>query len=362
MVIREITAEAVLAQCRKVVGVPEPGTTGVEDVLIASLLRRVAGYLTPCSRSALRASIVDCLKMLGDESDMVERVERAIDWLLVGGDLLELNDVTVSDLLVKGTWVFPSPPGYIVRPSGSVFIVGTVPDQDNFLPSSIASRVKHEGLSRVIQALPGEDLSRELSAFGLRQIPERVWLKTPREEALETMLASYKQLLQGQGPSGEIAGLVIIDPVSPVRYYKGRWTSPKASHSGLFVGRRPQEFGAPIWGLVQLERGSPIRFLDLPLRQRSRWKGSDEAWHVQMAIDRSNATPQRYRRITKADGVRFDFFSPLPSWTQRRFMLFGHSVPPEKCLMSFLLSNDEAKTEEQFLTHRLWLSATEDSV
>ncbi len=56
---------------------------------------------------------------------------------------------------------------------------------------------------------------------------------------------------------------------------------------------------------------------------------------------------------------RLDFFSPLPLWAQRRLMIFGRPMPPEKCLMSYWLPSGEAKVEERFLQDRLWLSASD---
>ena len=39
---------------------------------------------------------------------------------VIGGDLLELNQVTIDDPDRKGTWLFAAPPGFVVRPDGSV--------------------------------------------------------------------------------------------------------------------------------------------------------------------------------------------------------------------------------------------------
>jgi len=42
-------------------------------------------------------------------------------------------------------------------------------------------------------------------------------------------------------------------------------------------------------------------------------------------------------------------------------MIFGRAVPKENCLMSYVLTEAEAQTEEAFLQERLWLEPTEDS-
>jgi hypothetical protein len=80
-----------------------------------------------------------------------------------------------------------------------------------------------------------------------------------------------------------------------------------------------------------------------------------------MALDRRFGHPQIYRRRAADDGVRLDFFSPLPLWAQRRLIIFGRPVPPKKCLMSYLLPSGEAKVEERFLQDRLWLSVADGS-
>ncbi|MDE0210474.1 MAG: hypothetical protein OXJ64_11390, partial [Boseongicola sp.] len=70
---------------------------------------------------------------------------------------------------------------------------------------------------------------------------------------------------------------------------------------------------------------------------------------------------QQYRCIADGDGIRFDFFSPLPQWSQRRFMIFGRPVPPERSLFSYLLPPAEVETEERHLQQTLWLSPMDDS-
>ena len=154
-----------------------------------------------------------------------------------------------------------------------------------------------------------------------------------------------------------IHDLKILDSSRPVTYYRGRWVDP-TDHDGPFVARRPQEFGAPIWCLVELRNGDPVCLLDLPLA-RTRWRGCDSAWHLQMAIDHDRGTPQLYRRRVDRDIVRFDFFSPLPQWSQRRLMILGRPVARDRCLFSYLLPADEADAEEAFLQESLWLSRSD---
>ena len=358
--ITKVTERDVLDGCRKTLGLADDREHIVDDILLAALLRHSAGIHCPCSRITLRAALLECLQHLSpDETPLSDRIDTIIEGLIVGGDLLELHDVTTVDPDVKGTWVFAAPPSYVVRPSGEIFLLGIVPDQDVFLPELMASRISFEGLTRVIVPGPGEDLPAELDEQGLQRLSEDAWLKSPRKEQPENLLGRFNRQLTEQPPSGAVNDLTIVDSERPVTYYRGRWVNP-GDRTGIFVGRRPQDYGAPIWCLVELGVGAVVRLLDLP-PTKSRWRGCDEAWHLQMAIDHCRRNPQIYRRWHEGDGVRFDFLSPLPEWSQRRFMIFGRPVPSERSLLSYRLSAEAAEIEERFLRERLWLSRMDDA-
>ena len=356
--IARVAATEVLASCRRTLGIPDDQETGLDDVMLAALTRRSAGVHCPCSRATLRASLVECTRGLPANYESIpDAIDDAIEALIVGGDLLELNDVVTEDSDLPQTWVFAAPPGFVIRPSGSAFLFGIVPDQDTFLPSTFASRVLQRGFTRLLEPCPGEDLADELKELGLQQLSDRAWLRSPSTEEPAAMINRYERLLADQPPVREIADLQILDSLLPVTYYRGRWADP-TDHNGRFVARRPQEFGAPIWCLVELRRGDPVRLLDLP-PARTRWRGCDLAWHLQMAIDQDRGAPQFYRRRVDGDTVRFDFFSPLPQWSQRRLMIFGRPVPSDRCLFSYLLPADQADAEEAFLQETLWLSRSD---
>ena len=360
MVIARVSAQEVLLGCRQVLGLPSEQEQMVDDQLLAGLLRRTAGIHCPCSQATLRASLLESLEHLSaDEETLSERVDAAIEGLIVGGDLLELNDVVTEDTTAKGTWVYAAPPSFVLRPNGGVFLFGIVPDQDAFLPSSVADHITYNGYTRTISEQPDLDIAHELQEQGLQQLSENAWLKSPKIEPAETMLGRFERLLADQPPSGSMSDLSILDPERSISYYRGRWTAP-TDQTGVFVARRPQEFGAAIWCVARLEDGVPTRFVDLPL-ERSRWRGCDTAWHLQMAIDHIRGSSQQYRCIADGDRIRFDFFSPLPQWSQRRFMIFGRPVPPERSLFSYLLPPAEVETEERHLQQTLWLSPMDDS-
>lgn len=360
--ISRVTKTEVLAHCRETLGIFNNQDVSIDEALLTDLVRRSAGIHCPCSRSTLRHSILECTKSLPtiyESASFPEAIDDVIEALIVGGDLLELDDDVIDDSNVGQPQVALAPPGFVVRKSGSVFLFGIVPDQDTFLPSTLAERVLQRGFTRLIEPKPGEDISGELLELGLQKRPERAWVKCPKTEDSADLLARHQRLLADGPPSSEIPDLKILDSTRPVTCYRGRWTEPTAQH-GDFVARRPQEYGAPIWCLVKLEDGQPVRLLDLPLKH-SRWRGCDVAWYLQSAIDHCRGAPQRYRRRIDGDDIRLDFFSPLPQWSERRLMLIGRSVPPDECLLSYVIPENEADAEEEFLKKNLWLSLDDES-
>lgn len=350
-----ISPKEVLAICRQTLNIPAGKDAGLNEPMLAALARRSAGVHCPCSRATLQTSLLECTQALPNSyHSLTDAVEGAIEALIVSGDILELNDVVTEDSDIQRTWVFAAPPGFVLRRSGSAFLFGIVSDQDTFLPSTLASRVRHRGFTRMLESQPDEDLAHELHELGLQQLSEAAWFRSPRPENPAAMVDRYQHLLANELPVTAIPDLQVLDSARSVTYYRGRWVEP-SSQDGVFVARRPQEFGAPIWCIVELQAGKPVRFLDLP-RPHTRWRACDSAWHLQMAIDHCRGAPQRFRCRSDGDAVRFDFFSPLPQWSQRRFMILGRSVPRDKSLLSYVVPATEADTEETFLQQNLWLS------
>ncbi|ADJ29890.1 hypothetical protein [Nitrosococcus watsonii] len=355
--ITELTPQDVVTYCRNVVGANvERG--GIDDILLVGLLRRSAGIICPCSRVALRASVTESLSYLhSDDDDLSGRLDNLIEVLIVTGDLLELSDVVVDDPDVKETWVFAAPPSFVVRQNGIAFLAGIVPDQDSFLSSDLDSRIVYSSSARFIEPKPGENLEEELKAEGIHQIEEATWLRSPRSQPPKHLIDRYKQQLALESICGPVNGLKILDSSIKSTYYKGRWVE-LLNQTGAFIARRPQEFGAPLWCFVEVAGGQLQRVIDLP-PQNYRWRGCDAAWHLQMAIDSYQRMPQRYRLSRIEESVRFDFFSPLPLWAQRRLMVVGREVPREGSLLSYEIPASEADEEEGFLQQNLWLEPVE---
>jgi hypothetical protein len=359
MVITEVSADEVVRSSREALGLPALSVSAIDDTMLAASLRRAAGILCPCSPSTLVSAVLESLQYLIDDSDiMAESVAAAAEGLVIGGDLLELNQVTIDDPTAKGTWIFSAPPSFIVRPSGRVFLVGIVPDETTPLPASLHARIAYEGFARLLSPQPAEDLPSVLRELGLRELSTSAWLKAPKAESAVALRDSMLRRLAEHPPSGDVADVSILDPARNVDYYFGRWVTP-THESGNYVARRPQAYGAPLWGFANVVDGNVTRFLDFPLKG-TRWRGCDIAWHLQMAIDHCQHTPQLYRRRTAPGGTCLDFFSPLPLWAHRHFAVLGRPAQREKCLISYWIPERELAAEEKFLKERLWLACSEN--
>ena len=141
MVITEISAQEVVRLSREALGLPAPVNSKIDDPQIAGSVRRAAAILCR-SPSTLVGAVSDSFRYLSGENDHIaERVSAAAEALIICGDLLELNQVTIDDPLVKATWIFAAPPSFVQRPGGSIFLIGITPDVSTPLPASINARV-----------------------------------------------------------------------------------------------------------------------------------------------------------------------------------------------------------------------------
>src|SRR5260370_19191236 len=144
------------------------------------------------------------------------------------------------------------------------------------------------------------------------------WLKAPSSMAPEAYIRGFEEALNAATSSGAVSDIRILDPSKPVRYYLGRWIEPR-SHTGRFVGRRPQLYGADLWCYFEIEKGEARKLVDLP-RLELRWRASDEARRLHAALDaqRSNRQPYRIRPGSDGNPAILDLratgpFCPLPT-------------------------------------------------
>ncbi len=354
-VIVNVSPREVLDGLRNMLDLPSDSASQLDETLLGALVRYGAGILCPCSGSRLSASVTECLKHLGIPTPECRRlVDSAIEALIIRGELLELRGDENDEWECGTIRLILAPPRFVARPSGAILLLGAVPDHATFLPRSIAKDIRYDGYLRVLDPLSDRDLRKELKTHSVQELSNADWLATPKKLSFGALIHSIEARLDAQPVAGAFGSIQILDSDQPVNYYRGRWKAPRRE-TGVFVARRPQEYGSPLWCVARLETGSVRRFVDLPIEDL-RVRACDEAWHLQMAYDHRRGVPQRYRLERNGDRVRFDFFSPLPKWAERRLLAIGRQIPPSRCLISYSLPDSEAETEERFIRDRLWLA------
>jgi len=326
---------------------------------LAGALRRAAGLMCPCAEKTLVQAVIRPLEgLIADTKATKDAIEETLESLIAHGDLLEHRDIAAEDDAQARTLLYTAPPSYVLRMSGAALILGIAPDRLSPLPDELERQIEY--ISHV-RWLPSGTTS-DLSQFGLVELSEEAWLRAPTRETIASHIARLDGLLDSAPISREIPGLRLLDATRSVRYYKARWDQPGA-HTGRFVGRRSQAYGADLWCYVEVVQGRPRRFLDLPLRE-SRFRGCDEAWHLQAAIDAARGEPQRFRirpGPAETNTKVIELFSPVPMWARRRWDAVGRLVVGSGCLFSYRIPEREFDEELSFVRDRLWLAElTED--
>jgi hypothetical protein len=281
-----------------------------------------------------------------------ERIVEVLDAMVSNGDLLEEREVLVEESPEAHALLYAAPPALVARRSGAIILLGVASGHAALLPQELESRVEHDRYLRKLTPRPGEDLRRDLIQQGLIDL-SNVWVKAPNIDTPANHLKHMDDLLDSAGPSGELPGLTLLDYGRPVGYYRGRWIDPQ-SRSGRFVARRNQAYGADIWCYVEIQDGHPKRLVDLPL-SASRWRGCDEAWRLQLAIDAQRGEPQRYSVHRTPLSVSIQFYSPIPAWARRRWEAVGSEVSASGCLFAYQFTADELEEELEFIQRDLWL-------
>ena len=351
---RRLTAEEVHAQKIRELGLdPEALDLSTPEAL-AGALRRAASYLCPCSAATLVRAVVRPLRgLVLDLEKAKELVEETLEGMISHGDILEQPELQDGSPTTR-VLLYAAPASFVVRQSGLVLLLGGAGDQPSPLPSELERRIQYLGHVRKLNPTSStEDLRGELRQLGLLELSSDAWLKGPVSTSASRAVATSDQALDVVPPSRDIPGLLLLDPTKPVRYYRGRWTEPK-TQTGRFVARRQQAYGADLWCYVCLTNGQPERMMDLPQRG-SRWRGCDEAWHLQMAIDARRSDPQRFRVMPSGDALVLQFFSPVPAWARRRWDAIGEPVPSAGSLFAYRIPKAEIEEERRFMAEALWL-------
>ena len=324
---------------------------------IAAALRRAANFLCPCAATTLVRAVVEPMRGLVEDMEETRGIVReTLEAMVALGDFLEHRDIESEETSRATVLLYAAPPSFVSRDSGAAILLGvSTPALD-----SLSDRIDYENHLRRLSPSLGEDLGVELEQLGFSEVPSDLWLQLPRRETPTQHLARLDRLLDTALPSGEVAGLSILDWARAVRYYRGRWTAA-GSLSGRFVARRSQAYGGDLWCYIEMSEGKPERLVDLPLAD-SRWRGCDEAWRLQMAIDAYRGSAQLFRMHPgPGNSYVMQFFSPLPMWARRRLDSFGHLVSSPGCLFAYRLAEAELAEEVGFATDVLWLEELKGS-
>jgi hypothetical protein len=332
----------------------DPDSVGLDSTegLAASLLR-AASFLCPTSPSTLVAAVVSAVQPLAPEGEVNrERVAGLLDLLIASGDLLELrHEIDGSSVRL----VYLGPPSFIERAPGTYLLLGVRPYSAPLLDENLLTEVACEGHTRAIQ-LDAATAADTLAGAGLQQIERQRWVASPREESAAELLRRTAERLDVAGGGGEIEGLQIIDPSTPVRYYRGRWREPVTTDSGDLVARRPQPYGADLWSAVRFVNGTATKIFQFPV-DNPVVPARDEAWRLQMAIDAKRGQPQHYTAEPVPGGSTVvKFFSPIPGFAERYLQLIGLPLAGTSgALFAFRVPDGAMPDLLELLTDLLWM-------
>jgi hypothetical protein len=320
---------------------------------LATLVRRIASFTCPCSPSTLVSVAVELIEPLRQLDNLRETLAGVVDTLTAGGDLVESLDITGES---ANRVIYLTPPSFVEISDTLFLLLGGGPDGTFPLPSDLVTLVEPTTHCRRLRV---HDRNRTVDALlhaGFLPVEPNTWLKAPPVSSCQEHLAYYDSLLDQVGPAGTLEEIVLLDSQRSVTYYVGRWAKPK-KHSGRYLARRPQAYGADLWCFALFEQGRVVRLVDLPVRE-TRWRSCDEAWHLQQALDAVSGTPQRYRRRSAAakNAIVLDFFSPLPLWASRRWDYVGTpTLAGSGSLLSYLFLDYQLEQELTFARERMWL-------
>lgn len=325
--------------------------------LLKPALRRAAHILAPAARGDLVRFVAEPLGLLGDQR---EAVDSALEEMIVYGDILAMRRQPLDDWGAPAEVLRPAPPTFVRRSNGEFIILGVAGDHPTALSQELEALVIDDGM---VRRLPpeGSDLSAHLRLLGLAQLSEQAWLRTPQAETASAHCTHWRaQLDAAPLLDHAVDGLEILDGARDPRYYRGRWRAA-AGQNGMFVARRPQLYGAPLWSLAHLEHGRARRLIDL-YADDNRQRPCDLAWRLQAALDAERATPQRVRLRRTGATASLDLFSPLPAFAERRLALVATKATGVHCLYSFTLPTTRLAEETNALRSLLWMGVDEEEV
>lgn len=347
---RIVSGSQVHSEALAILGFATEGPLLNSSEALAAAIRRAASFLCPCSaRTIIRAVISPLKYIVEDDDELQTATEDVLEEIIALGDLQECRNVSFN----RSALLYLAPPSYVPLSGGTVILLGVAPDNGSFLPEDMQRNVVCSGCMRYLR---GDDLVPSLSHLGLIRYSEEDWLNAPPDEAPSRYISRFECSLDRATECRDITGVTVLNPAADVRYYRGRWSPPKAM-SGRYIGRRPQAYGNDIWCYLETERGRPRRFVDLPLDSSRGLRGCDEAWRIQAAVDAHRGQPQQYRLRQLSDNAyAIDVFSPVPCWVERRWSWVGARIESRGCLLSFRFERADVEQELDFVRRKLWLT------
>lgn len=323
--------------------------------LFKPALRRAAHILAPVARSDLVQFVAEPLQVLGDQR---EAVDGALEEMIIYGDILAMRRQPLDDWGTPTEVLRPAPPTFVRRSNGEFIILGVAGDHATALSAELETLVVDDGMVRRL-SVGGGDLSAHLRLLGLAQLSEQAWLRTPQAESATAHCTHWRTKLDAAPLLDHAVGdLEILDGARDPRFYRGRWTAA-AGLNGMFVARRPQLYGAPLWSLAHLEEGLARRLIDLYAHD-DRQRPCDLAWRLQAALDAERTAPQRVRIRRTGAAASLDLFSPLPAFAERRLALVATKAVGVQCLYSFTLPTTRLADEIGALRSLLWMAVDEE--
>ncbi|WP_032701522.1 hypothetical protein [Mycobacteroides abscessus] len=323
---------------------------------LAASLRRAASFLCPTTPRRVVDAVIEALRPLRPDTPLDrEDVNDLLESLVSTGDLVELPPSPDR----PGRMLYLGPPSYIEKNKGHYLLIGIRPFGAPLLESDLMPSIRYERQTRSIE-LDASSAAADLRSLGVHPITRKRWVGTPSQEPPADVLVAMRTRLDAGHAAGSVAGLTILDPTTPLGYYRSRWRPVRPADSGDFVARRPQEYGADLWCYVRIADGTPTRLIDFPFV--STVPGRDEAWRLQAAIDAIHGRPHVFCIVQSQlqPGYSFvDFLAPVPTWAERYLELVGTAVStPRNCLFSYLIPDGATTDVGQFLSEMLWMRAT----
>ncbi|MRD46471.1 hypothetical protein GHT07_04235 [Caenimonas koreensis DSM 17982] len=347
-----VTPPKVLQQIHADLSLPD---TGDPQTLVAEVMRRIAGTMCPCPPGALRRATVSALAPLSLLDALEDQVDDTFEDLVGTGDLIELTRVLVEGGENQPSWMFCSPPSFVRRSSGRIYIIGVAPDDAVFLPSELRKTMLRSGALRYFDDPEGA-CAKELRGIGLRELLPEAWLVQRRPVSAEAVVTQHLHLLEKNGVPGALDKAVILGGPNAGKSYRDRWMSP-TNESGHFIVRVPQLYGEPLWYLSKLDLGVVQRSLLMPA-QEAKERSSDAAWRLQLALDAAAGQPNAYKLAEIDGGYLMVFSFPLPLEARRRLTIVGsRRAQPGSGTTRFWIPKNELAEEQRFLRDSYWLFA-----